>query len=101
MTQVAEKLLEYMQSEYESQGTTRFTAQGIFLESNIDFGGIDAITRAATELEECGKIFLPKTLVLALNYSNQQLWRSCSIKTAFSALLSRTLIPLVPFLSNP
>lgn len=38
MTQVAEKLLEYMQSEYESQGTTRFTAQGIFLESNIDFG---------------------------------------------------------------
>ena len=42
MTQVAEKLLEYMQSEYESQGTTRFTAQGIFLESNIDFGGINA-----------------------------------------------------------
>ena len=57
MTQVAEKLLEYMQSEYESQGTTRFTAQGIFLESNIDF---DAITRAATELEECGKIFFTK-----------------------------------------
>jgi len=52
MTQVAEKLLEYMQSEYESQG--------IFLESNIDFGGIDAITRAATELEECGKIFFTK-----------------------------------------
>lgn len=60
MTQVAEKLLEYMQSEYESQGTTRFTAQGIFLESNIDFGGIDAITRAATELEECGKISFAK-----------------------------------------
>lgn len=60
MTQVAEKLLEYMQSEYESQGTTRFTAQGIFLESNIDFGRIDAITRAATELEECGKISFTK-----------------------------------------
>lgn len=66
MTQVSEKLLEYMQFEYESQGTTRFTAQGIFLESNIDFGGIDAITRAATELEECGKIFLPNRSFLIL-----------------------------------
>ena len=56
MTQYAEKLLEYIQSVHNTQGTTRFNAQAIFLESDIDFGGIDAITRAATELEKCGKI---------------------------------------------
>ena len=62
MTQYANKLLSYIQSENRSNGKTLFSVQSVFLESGIDFGGMDMIERAVNELVDNNYVIKRKSI---------------------------------------
>lgn len=64
MTQVSQKLLNYLRLCPKQD----FTAQSVFLESGIDFGGVDLIERAFDELVSDGEVEVGSTYITGRSY---------------------------------